>query len=137
MAGSFTLGVILGNRDFFPDTLITEARRDLIRLFADLSIDPIWLSAEQSKLGAVESWADAQRCGELFRENRRQMDGILVCLPNFGDEKGIADAIRIEMSDLWRWNDSALRRSPPNLPLVRLLVVDSYGHADDVRSGAA
>ena len=100
MAGSFTLGVILGNRDFFPDTLITEARRDLIRLFADLSIDPIWLSTEQSKLGAVESWSDAQRCGELFRENRRQMDGILVCLPNFGDEKGIADAIRISELDV-------------------------------------
>lgn len=100
MAGSFTLGVILGNRDFFPDTLITEARRDLIRLFADLSIDPIWLSTEQAKLGAVESWADAQRCGELFRENRRQMDGILVCLPNFGDEKGIADAIRISELDV-------------------------------------
>ena len=100
MAGSFTLGVILGNRDFFPDTLITEARRDLIRLFADLSIDPIWLSTEQAKLGAVESWSDAQRCGELFRENRRQMDGILVCLPNFGDEKGIADAIRISELDV-------------------------------------
>jgi len=95
MAGSITLGVILGNRDFFPDALITEARRDLVKLFAELSIDPVWLTLEQSKLGAVETWADAQRCGELFRENRNRIDGILVCLPNFGDEKGIADTIRI------------------------------------------
>ena len=95
MAVSMTLGVILGNRDFFPDALITEARRDLMLLFAELSIDPVWLTPEQSKLGAVETWADAQRCGELFRENRSRIDGILVCLPNFGDEKGVADAIRI------------------------------------------
>ena len=27
-----TLGVIIGNRDFFPDVLVAEARRDLIKL---------------------------------------------------------------------------------------------------------
>ena len=95
MTRSITLGVILGNRDFFPDALITEARRDLTKLFAELSIDPVWLTPQQSQLGAVETWADAQRCGELFREHRSRTDGVLVCLPNFGDEKGIADTIRI------------------------------------------
>ncbi|HET7105085.1 MAG TPA: L-fucose/L-arabinose isomerase family protein [Terracidiphilus sp.] len=90
-----TLGVILGNRDFFPDVLITEARRDLTRLFAELSIEPVWLEAKDSKLGAVETWSDAQKCGELFRRNRERLDGILVCLPNFGDERGVADSIRL------------------------------------------
>ncbi|MHB1023996.1 MAG: L-fucose/L-arabinose isomerase family protein [Acidobacteriaceae bacterium] len=90
-----TLGVILGNRNFFPDALITEARRDLTKLFAELSITPIWLSEEQTKLGAVETWQDAVLCGALFRQSRAQIDCILVCLPNFGDEKGIADSIRL------------------------------------------
>lgn len=90
-----TLGVIVGNRDFFPDALITEARRDLLDLFARLSIDPVWLTETESKLGAVETWQDAVRCGELFRLNRHRIDGILVCLPNFGDEKGLADSIRL------------------------------------------
>src|SRR6516165_6433146 len=90
-----TLGVILGNRDFFPDALIGEARRDLIRLFKELSIEPLWLSEQDTKLGAVETWADAQKCGELLRQNRERLDGILVCLPNFGDEKGVADSIRL------------------------------------------
>ena len=31
-ANSLTLGVIVSNRDFFPDVLITEARRDLNKL---------------------------------------------------------------------------------------------------------
>ena len=34
-----TLGVIIGNRDFFPDKLVAEARTDLTKLFADLDID--------------------------------------------------------------------------------------------------
>jgi L-fucose isomerase-like protein len=95
MASRTTLGVILGNRDFFPDVLILEARRELARLFDELSIEPVWLTDEQSKLGAVETWDDARRCGELFRNHRDRIEGILVCLPNFGDEKGVADAIRI------------------------------------------
>jgi L-fucose isomerase-like protein len=89
------LGVILGNRDFFPDALIGEARRDLIKLFAELAIEPIWLSENDTKLGAVETWADAQKCGVLFRRNRDRLEGILVSLPNFGDEKGVADSIRL------------------------------------------
>src|SRR6202167_216948 len=94
MANSTCLGVIVGNRDFFPDVLITEARKDLTKLFAELKIEPVWLSLEESKLGAVETWADAQKCGDLLRKNRERIEGVLVCLPNFGDEKGVADSIR-------------------------------------------
>ena len=31
-----TLGVIFGNRDFFPDQLVTEARQDIQELFQEL-----------------------------------------------------------------------------------------------------
>jgi L-fucose isomerase-like protein len=95
MATLATLGVILGNRDFFPDVLIGEARRDLVKLFKEMAIEPVWLSPDETKLGAVETWADAQKCGELLRRNRERLDGVLVCLPNFGDEKGVADSIRL------------------------------------------
>lgn len=90
-----TLGVIFGNRDFFPDQLVAEARRDLAKLFEELNIEMVALSPSASKLGAVETWQDAVKCGELFRENRDRIGGILVCLPNFGDEKGVADSIRL------------------------------------------
>ena len=92
---AITLGVILGNRDFFPDALISEARHDLVNVFKALSVEPVWLTEADSKLGAVETWADAVKCGELFRANSGRIEGILVCLPNFGDEKGVADAIRL------------------------------------------
>lgn len=90
-----TIAVIFGNRDFFPDQLVAEARRDLTQLFASLDIELLALTEQQTKLGAVETWQHAVQCGELFRANRHRIDGILVCLPNFGDEKGIADSIRL------------------------------------------
>ena len=93
-----TIGVIIGNRDIFPDHLVTEARRDILALFAELGVTPIIVSESETKLGGVETFGDAQRCADLFRSNREKIEGVLVVLPNFGDEKGVADTIR--MSDL-------------------------------------
>ena len=89
-----TLGVIIGNRDFFPDVLVGEARRDILRLFGETSIRAVMLSPEQSKLGGVETYAEARRCADLFSQERGTIDGVLVVLPNFGDEKGVAEAIK-------------------------------------------
>jgi len=90
-----TLGIILGNRDFFPDPLVAEARRDVLGVLREMDVDTVLLGENETKLGAVETWSDAQKCGRLFLEQRQKIDGILVCLPNFGDEKGVADAIRL------------------------------------------
>lgn len=97
MAGAvnMTLGVIFGNRDFFPDGLVTEARRDLVQVLNKLGIQAVMLSEQQTKLGAVETWQHAVICGQILREQKEKIDGIVVCLPNFGDEKGIADALRL------------------------------------------
>jgi L-fucose isomerase-like protein len=90
-----TIAVIIGNRDFFPDHLITEARRDLLALFQRLDIAPVLLDEDVTKLGAVETWAHAKACAELFQRHRGAIDGVLVCLPNFGDEKGVADTLKL------------------------------------------
>ena len=94
------LGVILGNRDFFPDRLIGEARRDLMALFQDLDIQPVILDESDTKLGSVETFAHARRCADLFRANRDTIEGVLVALPNFGDEKGVADTLRMAGLDV-------------------------------------
>jgi L-fucose isomerase-like protein len=90
-----TLGVVIGNRDFFPDQLVAEARQDIVELFGDLGIRPVMISPEEAKLGGVETHAEARRCAELFKRHRDEIDGILVVLPNFGDEKGVADTIKL------------------------------------------
>ena len=90
-----TLGVIYGNRDFFPDHLVTEARADMAKAFAKFGIKAIQLNEHDSKLGGVETHADARKCAELFRKHSAEIDGVLVCLPNFGDEKGVADTLKL------------------------------------------
>ncbi|MGB9606143.1 MAG: L-fucose/L-arabinose isomerase family protein, partial [Bryobacteraceae bacterium] len=93
-----TLAVIIGKRDFFPDSLVGEARRDILALFQQMQIQPVVLGESDTKLGSVETWEHAKRCASLFRAHRDRLDGVLVSLPNFGDEKGIADTLRL--SDL-------------------------------------
>jgi len=90
-----TLGVIIGNRDFFPDRLVTEARNDILTLFQEMNIEPVLLGENDTKLGSVETWGDAKRCADLFQANRSRMDGVLVSLPNFGDEKAVADTLKL------------------------------------------
>ena len=90
-----TLGVIIGNRDFFPDVLVGEARKDITKLFDTAGIKAICLSPEQTKLGGVETYADARKCADLFAAHRSEIDGVLVVLPNFGDEKGVADTLKM------------------------------------------
>src|SRR5580698_2090520 len=89
------LGVIYGNRDFFPDALVTEARADIAKIFKKYGIRAIQLDETDSKVGGVETHADARKCATLFRKHADEIDGILVCLPNFGDEKGVADTLKL------------------------------------------
>ncbi len=97
---TMTLAVIIGNRDFFPDRLVTEARRDVLKLFAEMGVEPVMLSETDTKLGSVETWSDAKRCAELFRAHRDRIAGVLVTLPNFGDEKAVADTLRLSGLDV-------------------------------------
>lgn len=90
-----TLAIIIGNRDFFPDVLVTEARQDILAVFKELDIEAVILDSTTTKLGGVETWEDAKKCAALFKANQDKIDGLLVVLPNFGDEKGVADTIRL------------------------------------------
>ena len=92
---AMTLAVIIGNRDFFPDRLVTEARNDVLQLCQEIGVEPVMVSETDTKLGSVETWSHAKRCAELFRANRDRIDGVLVTLPNFGDEKGVADTLKL------------------------------------------
>ncbi|MDA9659537.1 L-fucose/L-arabinose isomerase family protein [Alphaproteobacteria bacterium] len=97
---STSIGIIIGNRDFFPDHLITEARNEILNVFNNKGINPIILKDSDTKLGGVETFLEAQKCAELFKAHQNEIEGILVVLPNFGDEKGIADTIRLSGLDV-------------------------------------
>lgn len=95
MEHKISLGVIIGNRDFFPDKLVSEARTELLGVFEKLNIRPVMLDEQQSKLGGVETFREAQACAALFRKHADEIVGVLVVLPNFGDEKGVAETLKL------------------------------------------
>ncbi|MBZ5525547.1 MAG: fucose isomerase [Acidobacteriia bacterium] len=90
-----TLGVIVGNRGFFPDHLAQSGRSEMIAAIEKAGYGVVATGPEDTKFGAVESRAEAARCADLFQKNRDSIDGIIVTLPNFGDERAIADTLRM------------------------------------------
>ena len=90
-----TMGLIVGNRGFFPDHLAQSGREEMIAALQGGGIDVVALGPSESKYGAVETHEEAKRCAALFRKHAGKMDGIVVTLPNFGDERAIADTIRL------------------------------------------
>jgi L-fucose isomerase-like protein len=89
-----TFGLIVGTRGFFNSELASGGRKDLIALLDKLGYDYVILPTEATPTGSVETIADARKVADLFIENRKKIDGIIVSLPNFGDELGIVNAIK-------------------------------------------
>src|SRR6267378_2145583 len=88
------LGIIVGNRGFFPAHLCESGRRDILRVLEQEGIKSVTLPPDATKFGAVESLSDARACADLFKAHRDEIDGVLVTLPNFGDERAIANTLR-------------------------------------------
>jgi L-fucose isomerase-like protein len=90
-----TMGVIVGNRGFFPDHLAKSGRGEMIAALERAGIRAVVLGPEDTKYGAVESRDDAKKCAALFAQNRDQLDGVIVTLPNFGEERGVAETLHM------------------------------------------
>ncbi len=95
MQKPMTFGVVVGNRGFFPGHLANSGRQEMIAALGAAGFGAVCLTPEESRHGAVESRAEAKACAELFRKNAGKIDGVIVTLPNFGDERGIADTLRM------------------------------------------
>ena len=89
-----TLGVIVGNRGFFPDHLCESGRQTILKVLAEEGLGAVALTPEDTKFGSVESLSDAHKCADLFNKHTAEIDGVLVTLPNFGDERAIANTLR-------------------------------------------
>jgi L-fucose isomerase-like protein len=89
-----TLAVIVGNRGFFPAHLALSGRQTILKVLKEAGINTVIPPEETSNVGAIESLAEARMCGEYFRERRDEIDGVLITLPNFGDERAIANTLR-------------------------------------------
>jgi len=94
MDNKLTLGLIVGNRGFFPDHLAQRGREKMISVLEKAGIDVVAVTPQDTKFGAVETRDESRICANLFKSRQDDIDGVIVTLPNFGEERGIADALR-------------------------------------------
>lgn len=94
-----TFGLLISNRSFFPDHLVKTARQEILEALNKWGHRVITLSENDTFMGETMTYEEARKCAELFKRHRDEIDGIIVCLPNFGEEASIADAIRLSGCD--------------------------------------
>ncbi len=89
-----TFGIIVATRNIFNFELAKEGRKKILDVLKKLGYEVIILPAEATATGAVETIQDARKCADLFSQNRDKIDGIIITLPNFGDELGVVNTIK-------------------------------------------
>ena len=95
MKKKITLGVLFGSREFFPASLVSAARTQMFAALDELGVRYVALDGDVGVHGAVTTYDHAKLCADLFKKHADEIDGILISLPNFGNEKGIADTLRL------------------------------------------
>ncbi len=99
-SGGKVFGIVVGNRNFFPDSLVEEGRDEILQRMRAMGHTTVALGSEDTAYGAVETRADAERCAALFRKHGDEIDGVIVTLPNFGDERAVAETLRLARLDV-------------------------------------
>ena len=88
-----TFALYFGNRTFFPASLMTSARRELPQAVKAAGFDSIMMDESATRYGAVETPAEGEKYAEWLKRNEGKYDGVILSLPNFGDETGAIRAL--------------------------------------------
>ena len=88
------LAVLIANRGFFPSSVIDSARTDMTQAIKNAGAEALLLDADATRYGAVETRAEGEIFADFLAKNEGEYDGLVICLPNFGDENGIKAAIK-------------------------------------------
>ncbi len=94
MVKKTTFALFFGNRGFFPPELIAEARKEIPKVLKELGYGYLMLDARATRYGAVETPAEGEIYASFLGQNRGKFRGVILSLPNFGDETGAVTALR-------------------------------------------
>jgi L-fucose isomerase-like protein len=86
--------LFIGNRGFFPASLLETARHELTEVLTRLGHEVLTLDPSATRHGAVENPREGERYARFLRENAGRFDGVILALPNFGDETGAVAALQ-------------------------------------------
>ena len=88
------IAVLIANRGFFPSSVIDSARDEMKEAISRVGAEALFMDADLTRHGAVETRAEGECYSEFLKKHAGEYDGIIICLPNFGDENGIKEAIK-------------------------------------------
>lgn len=89
-----TFAIYLGNRGFFPGEVIDDARKELCSVIEGAGYGYLSMDENRTRYGAVETIEEGKLFAEFLKENEGRYQGIILCLPNFGDENGALVALQ-------------------------------------------
>jgi L-fucose isomerase-like protein len=87
-----TFALYFGNRGFFPEKLVSGAREELTAVLKKLGYNALLMDESVTKYGAIEGTEDGHKYAQFLKANEGKYDGVILCLPNFGDETGAIGA---------------------------------------------
>lgn len=88
------MAVLIANRGFFPSSVVEAARSELTGALKTAGLEPLFIDKDATRFGAVETTVEGIAFREFLEAHRGEYDGLIISLPNFGDENGIKAAIR-------------------------------------------
>jgi len=86
--------LFFGNRGFFPPSLQASAREELPQILNASGHATIMMEADATRYGAVETPAEGELYRKFLEAHRGEYDGVILSLPNFGDETGAVAALK-------------------------------------------
>jgi L-fucose isomerase-like protein len=89
-----TFALFFGNRGFFPGSLMGAAREELQKVLTGLGHEVIMMDAAATRHGAVETTREGELYADFLAKNKGKYGGVILCLPNFGDETGAIAALK-------------------------------------------
>lgn len=89
-----TFALFFGNRGFFPGEVIAKAREEMQKAVTQNGFDYICMDESLTRYGAVETRQEGKLYAKFLEENRGKFDGVILCMPNFSDENGAAEALK-------------------------------------------
>jgi L-fucose isomerase-like protein len=90
-----SFGIIIATRNIFNARLAVEARAIVLDKLKKMGYGAVILPSEETLSGNIEGYEDAVKCADYFKKNAEKIDGIVVVLPNFGDELGVVNSIKM------------------------------------------
>ena len=91
------MALLVANRGFFPSEFLEDARKEMAQAAARQGIELLTMDPSLTRFGAVETTQEGMKYHKFLDEHYGEYDGVIISLPNFGDENGIKEGVYVSI----------------------------------------